>query len=101
MMLASSRKSKRYVLFKIISEEKIFKEEINSSLYNICLDFLGEEAFGQANIMIVKKNIIRVDTKYKNELIFALSLIREINGKKIMLNTLKTSGSLKKLKGVD
>ena len=98
MILPSSKEPKRYVKFEIISEEKIFKEEADSSLYKKCLEFLGEEKFGQANIICVNKDIIRVDADYKDELLFAVSLIRGINNKKAVFNTLKTSGNIKKTK---
>jgi ribonuclease P/MRP protein subunit POP5 len=98
MILPSSKRPKRYVYFEVVSDKKVFKEETNLVIYKTCLDFLGEKDYGQANIMIVKNNIIRVEAKYKDELIFALSLIREINKKKVMLNTLRTSGSIKKVK---
>lgn len=98
MINPSSREKKRYVSFEIISEEKFYKDEIKNSIYNTALGFLGEEGFANAGIEMPKSNIIRVNNKYKNEIIIILSLIRSIKNKKVMINTLKTSGIIKKIK---
>ena len=99
MILPSSREKKRYILFEIISDEKVFKDEIENSIYQKTLEFLGEEGFAKAGVNLVKKNIIRVSLKYKDEIILILSLIRSVNNKKVMINPLKTSGVIKKIKG--
>ena len=98
VILPSSREKKRYILFEVISDEKIFKDEIKNSIYQKTLDYLGEKGFSQAGVILVKENIIRVNNKYKDEMIIILSLIRSINNKKMMINPLKTSGVIKKLK---
>lgn len=98
MILPSSREKKRYVLFEVISEEKVFKDEIKNSIYNTALSFLGEDNFAEAGVILVKENIVKVNNKYKNEMILILSLIREVNNKKVKINPLKTSGVIKKLK---
>ena len=94
----SSREKKRYVLFEVISDSKVFKDEVKNSIYKKALEFLGEQGFAKAGVVLVKDNIIKVNNKYKDEMIIILSLIRNINNKKVMINTLKTSGVLKKLK---
>lgn len=98
MILPSSREKKRYVLFEVISDEKFFKDEIKNSIYQKTLEYLGEQGFAKAGVILVKENIVRVNHKYKDEIIIILSLIREINNKKVMMNPLKTSGVIKKLK---
>lgn len=92
------REKKRYILFEIIAKEKLLKAEIKNSIYNNCLNFLGEEKFSKANIELVNNNILKINNNYKTEIIVVLSLIRKINNKKVMINTQKTSGILKKLK---
>ena len=94
----SSRHKKRYVYFEAISDDKVFKDEIKDSIYKKTLEFFGSQGLSNMGIQIVDKNIVRVDNKYKNELIMILSLIRKVNNKRVFFNTLKTSGSIKKVK---
>jgi len=98
MILPSSRHKKRYIRFEVISEEKVFKEEIKKSIYEAALKFLGEKGFAEAGLILVNDNIIRVDAKHKDACIAALSLVREIGGQKAVINTLNTSGTIKKVK---
>ncbi|MBN1923368.1 MAG: ribonuclease P protein component 2 [Nanoarchaeota archaeon] len=99
MILPSSREKKRYILFEVIGEEKVFKDEVKNSIYQKTLELLGEEGFSRAGVMLVGTNIVRVNPKFKDEMINILSLIRVINGKRVVINTLKTSGIIKKIKG--
>ncbi|VVB74648.1 Ribonuclease P protein component 2 [Candidatus Tiddalikarchaeum anstoanum] len=97
MILPSSRHKKRYIYFEVISDEKVFKDEVKKGIYDTALRFLGEDGFSKAGIQIVNDNIIRVDSQYKDTMIAVLSLVRRIGEKQIVINTLKTSGSIKKL----
>ncbi|MFA5303055.1 MAG: Rpp14/Pop5 family protein [Candidatus Nanoarchaeia archaeon] len=94
----SSRTKKRYISFEVISEQKVFKDEIKDSIYNKTLEFLGEEGLSKLGIQLVNENILRVDRNHKNEMIIILSMIRKINNKRVFFNTLKTSGNLIKVK---
>jgi ribonuclease P/MRP protein subunit POP5 len=98
MIKPSSREKKRYILFEIISDSKFFKDEIENSIYQKTLEFLGEEGFSKSGVKLVKDNIVKVNNKFKDKMIIILSLIRTIKDKKVMINTLKTSGVLKKVK---
>ncbi|MDD2678378.1 MAG: Rpp14/Pop5 family protein [Candidatus Nanoarchaeia archaeon] len=94
----SSRAKKRYISFEIISEQKVFKDEIKSSICNKALEFLGEDGLSRLGFQLVSENALRVDHNRKNEMILILSMIRKINDKNVLINTLKTSGNLSKVK---
>lgn len=94
----SSRIKKRYISFEVISEQKVFKDEIKDSIYNKTLEFLGEAGLSRLGIQLVNEKILRVDSNHKNEMIIILSMIRKINNKRVFFNTLKTSGNLIKVK---
>jgi RNase P/RNase MRP subunit POP5 len=94
----SSRSKKRYIYFDIISDEKIFKDEIKDSICSKTLEFLGQEGLAKAGIHLVNEQIVRVDSDFKDNMILILSMIRKINNKRVFFNTLKTSGSIKKVK---
>ncbi len=97
-LLPALKERKRYLLFKVISKNKIpeskIKESINQSLFR----FLGELGMAKAGIQFVKNDIIRVSHNFVNELKSALMLIKEINNEQVMIRSLKVSGVLNKLK---
>jgi len=94
----SSRIKKRYISFEVLSEQKVFKDEIKSSIYNKALEIFGEAGLSNLGFQLVSDNIVRVDHNYKNEMILILSMIRKIKDKDVLINTLKTSGNLSKVK---
>ncbi len=97
LILPTMKDKKRYISFEIISDKKIFKEEIKDTIYKKALEFFGEDGFAKAGVIVIEENVVRVKAKYKNEMITLLSLIRDINGKRVIINTTKTSGILRKV----
>ena len=67
-------------------------------------EFLGQLGMAKAGIIHVKdcykenKGVLRINNKFLNELKMSLSLIKEINGKKLIVNCIGVSGILKKAK---
>ncbi len=94
----------RYILFEIISDEEIGYEEFRKSFLNVCFSLLGELDYKNANILILenefkgRKGIIKCSHKYVDPVKLGLGLLREINGKKVIVQSLKVSGTLKSLK---
>ncbi len=97
-ILPSLREKKRYILFETISKNKIKSEDIKKAISGKCLAFLGELGCAKAGIMIVKPNVIKVNTKYVNDVRTTLALIEKINNENVVVKTIKVSGILKKLK---
>lgn len=104
-ILPSSRISKRYLAFEVISETKMDDfSPVYEAIYSRCLRFLGELGVSKANIYILKdkwnkksqRGLIRVHNKYVQETKAALSLVNEINGNKASIKTVGISGILKK-----
>ncbi len=87
-------------MFEIIPKNKIKFEDLKKVILNKCLEFLGQLGCAKAGIMIIKPNIIRVNTKYVNDVRSSLVLIEKINNEKVIVKTTKVSGVLKKLKNV-
>lgn len=76
---------------------------MSTAISEECLRFLGELGCAKAGIQILdvwnnQKGIIRVDNKSVNELKSALILIKEIDGKNVIIKTKGVSGILKKAK---
>ena len=103
-ILPSLREKKRYILYEIVSENKGFKKmEIENMINNKILQFLGEKGYAKMNLMFMdnwgNKGIIKVNNKEVDNTKAALMLAEKINDEKILIKSVKVSGSLKKLKG--
>lgn len=100
-ILPSLKERKHYILFSVISSRKQKKDEISDIVMKACLAFLGEFGIAKAGVSFLKETwddkkqlgTICVNTKYVDHVKVALSLITEVK-----IETLKTSGTLKKLK---
>jgi ribonuclease P/MRP protein subunit POP5 len=105
ILLPSLRKRKRYILFKIISEEPInynlFKDLVNSTI----LKFYGELTFGKFGFKFLDERwnekeqigIIRCNHKFVPNIILAFGLLQRIGDSRINIKILKVSGTIKSL----
>ena len=105
ILLPSLRERKRYILFKIISEEPInyqfFKELLNSTV----LKFYGELTFGKFGFKILDERwnekeqigIIKCNHLYVPNIIVALGLLQRLGEHRINVKILKVSGTIKSL----
>jgi len=102
----SSKERKRYILFKLKCEREVEKGDIKKSVIQAGLQFLGELGMARSGLQFLpetwnSKNmtgIVRTGHKFVNETKTALTLIKKINSSKVTISTIKTSGSLDKLK---
>ena len=100
------KERKRYILFKIHSNQEIEKETVAKQCTEACLRFLGEFGCAEAGVQFLpetwdrktKTGIIRTGHKWVDQTKSALILIKQIGGKKATVSTILTSGSLNKLK---
>ncbi|MFH1376726.1 MAG: Rpp14/Pop5 family protein [Candidatus Woesearchaeota archaeon] len=97
-LLPSLKEKKRYIVYKIISENNIDTKLAQTEIKNQCLKFLGELGYSKAGIQTIDQNIIKVNTKYLNETKMALGLIKKINDKKAIVDVTGVSGIIKKAK---
>ena len=85
----------------MIGQDSIGFNELRSSVDAQCFRFLGELNYSRAGIFHLNENmnrygIIRVNSKYINDVKTAISLTDKVNGKKIIINCVGVSGTLKK-----
>ncbi|MBL7206296.1 MAG: ribonuclease P protein component 2 [Candidatus Aenigmarchaeota archaeon] len=100
---ASLRQKKRYVYFKIYSQNKIPYENLRNAIWNIFLDYLGELGTAKANIRIVRnlwdpneqKGIIRCSHRHVDEVKICLGLLHQIGDEKTVFQTLRVSGTIR------
>ncbi|MBI4096052.1 MAG: hypothetical protein HY438_04270 [DPANN group archaeon] len=102
---SSARERKRYILIKIDSPEAE-KTLVGRLVIQAGMQFLGELGMARAGIQFLEdtwneKNstgIIRVSHKYVDEVKSALALVKEFEGKKVQIHSIKVSGEINKLK---
>ena len=102
---SSARERKRYILVKIDSPEAE-KTLVGRLVIQAGMQFLGELGMARAGLQVVEDTwnaehntiIVRVGHKYVDEVKSALALVKEFEGKKITINSIKVSGEINKLK---
>ncbi len=97
----SLKEKKRYINIEIISPEGTStKKDAYKKAELKAQELLGVFDAAGAGIQLVeyseKHGIIRANNEYTDKAKAALMLIREINGKKIIIRTTNTSGTLRK-----
>lgn len=90
----------RYVL--ILTSRDIDASAFSNSISNEIMRFMGELAYSEVNPRIVAQYtprlfVIKINRSFEDRLILASSFVKQINGTKIGLYTLKTSGTIKSL----
>jgi ribonuclease P/MRP protein subunit POP5 len=100
------KERKRYILFKIHSDNKINKETALRQCTEACLRFLGEFGCAEAGVQMLPETwdkekqtgIIKTSHKWVDQTKSALMLIKNIDGQKATVSTVLTSGSINNLK---
>jgi len=101
--LSSSRESKRYVVFRIHSAERLSYDVVKDAVWNSVLNWLGEEDMAKANVRILKnlwnpgemKGFVQCSPKFVDSVKVSLSLIHQIGDSKVAFQTLRVSGTIK------
>lgn len=97
-------KVKRYIIFSVICNEKVSAKEIEDGIKKSVKELLGEMWLEISNPKIIYydenklEGIISTNRAGYKVVIASLPLIKEINGKKVLIYSRKTTGSLKKAK---
>jgi len=105
-LLPSLKENKRYVLFKVHSDAAVNKSQCSDAISSAVLRFLGELGCAKAGITFIKENydpaektgIIRVNTKYIDELKVSIGSIKQIGPHNATFDVVKVSGNIGKLK---
>ncbi|MHA2007406.1 MAG: Rpp14/Pop5 family protein [Promethearchaeota archaeon] len=93
------------MLFKILRESDLYLDQnlILKAIWQSIWRYFGMKEANKIGLWIVNLNlveeygIIRFSHETKEIIISALSLIQEINGKRVILSPLKTSGTIKSI----
>ncbi len=94
----------RYILFKIISKEGINFEQrdILKSIWQSVWRYFGMKVANKVGLWLLELNleenygIIRCSHETKESIITAITMVREIKGKRVILSPVRTSSTIKK-----
>jgi ribonuclease P/MRP protein subunit POP5 len=100
---SSYREKKRYLIFEVISEQKIEFEELIKSIFNHTINLIGILGVARTNFRFLqdlydeKKQIFVLRCVPRDvELIrLSMALITEINEKKVCVRSLGVTGTIK------
>ncbi|MFH1275616.1 MAG: Rpp14/Pop5 family protein [Candidatus Woesearchaeota archaeon] len=104
-LLSSLKQKKRYVLFEIVSNTQFTLKEAQDEVDKAILLFLGQLGLSKASPLFLKerfkdnKFIIKVNHNWVDELISGVILIKSIKNTPIIIRSIITSGTLKKIGG--
>ena len=104
-ILPSLRERKRYIKFKVFSEEKIVYTDLEQAIWNTCLDFFGEFETSNFSLWLIKNlwnekeqvGVIKCSHLAVPKVITCLGLIRRLGDSRVIIKILKISGTLKSL----
>ncbi|MBI4147141.1 hypothetical protein HY494_00645 [Candidatus Woesearchaeota archaeon] len=101
----SLKQKKRYVLFEIQAEKAFSLPEVTEAIESSLLHFLGELGLAKAAPLMVKEKwsgqkqrfVLKVNHNYVDELKTAVILNKKIKNTPILIRSIVTSGTLKKI----
>ncbi len=101
----SLKQKKRYVLFEIQSSKTFTQAEVSEAIGQSLLRFLGELGVAKAAPLFVREKwdepkqrfVLKVNHKYVDELKTAVILNKKIKNTPVLIRSIVTSGTLKKI----
>ena len=104
-VLPSLREKKRYLVFEIISKEKINDiGVVSNAIWNSSLQFLGQLGVAKAGLMVLnnkwdpklQRGIIKVSHKHVDAVKAALTFANKIEDADVIFRSIGVSGILRK-----
>ena len=104
-LLPALKEKNRYLVFEIISDDKIRDiKTVSGQIEAKMTELIGSLGMAKANLRVLndkfkpnrQKGIIKVNHRYVHELKSALAMIDKLKGKKAVVRSVGLSGILKK-----
>jgi ribonuclease P/MRP protein subunit POP5 len=103
---SSYREKKRYIIFELLSDEKIEFDELIKAIWSSTINLIGILGVAKTNFKFIndlydkekQKFVVRCLPKDVEVIRLALALITEINEKKVCIRSLGVTGTLKAAK---
>ena len=101
----SLKQKKRYVLFEIKADKEFSLPEVSEAIESSLLRFLGELGLAKASPLFIKEKwngqkqrfVLKVNHQYVDELKSAVILNKKIKNTPVLIRSIVTSGTLKKI----
>ncbi len=96
------RQRNRYMVFKILSDSTYDRKQVVNAIWDNMLRLYGESGVSETSLWMMdwdekkSRGIIKVNHKSVGLVRAGLTLVKEVNGKKALLQVLTISGTLKK-----
>lgn len=105
--LPTLRGRKRYISFRLHSEEPLDFPDVRNAVWNSVLNWLGEERAGRADVWIMKREwnqrtqtgLIRCAPAMVEQVKLALALVHQIGDSKVAFQVTRVSGTIKSARG--
>jgi len=95
------RPRKRYIVFEVLSGERIGEDEVRGALRRAARELLGAPGEALSLMRLVeydesaRRGIVRVRSDYKMHALAVLASIRRIGGRRVMFVPVSTHGTIK------
>ena len=97
------KEKKRYIVFRVHSEERIEYPNMKNAVWNSLENWLGERDLAKANIHIIKNlwnssertGFIKCSHRFVDEIKVGLGLIHQIGDSRVIFETLRVTGTIK------
>ena len=104
-LIPSLREKKRYVAFEVQTDGKIDLDHAKKSIEQSMKGFLGDLGMARAGILFLNdwkqnRGIIKVNTKYVDDIKASLALVQEMASKKAIVRSIGVSGALEKIRSL-
>lgn len=101
--MPSTRGKKRYIVFRVISEEPVDYNAARDALWNSMTHWMGEADLGKAGVRIIKNlwsgkeqaGFIQVAPKYVDSVKVAMGLIHQVGDQRVIFQSVRVSGTIK------
>ncbi len=98
----SRRPRRRYIVFEVVPAGAVDAESLEEAVRSVLKELKGLSGLAEAGIKVVEyspetgRGILRVRRGYKYIALAVLGLVRRVNGKKVLVLPLATTGSIKR-----
>jgi ribonuclease P/MRP protein subunit POP5 len=101
--LPSMRESRRYIVFRVLSEDRVGYDQVRDALWNSMTHWIGEAGLARAGVRLIKNlwsqgeqtGFIQVSPKHVDAVKVAMSLIHQIGDQRVIFQSVRVSGTIK------
>jgi ribonuclease P/MRP protein subunit POP5 len=102
-LLPTLREKKRYVVFRVHSQERLDYPSMHNAAWNSLLNWMGEKELSRANVRIIKNlwdprqqaGFVQCSPKSVDSVKMGLSLVHQIGDQRVVFQTLGVSGTIR------